>query len=868
MRRNRLVWSTVFLFPAVAALILFALGLHAQVHAQERTTASDSADPVPVPGDPAPTTNLVTLKGNRHPLATVANDRGEVSADLAMNRMLLILRPSDEPGLRRLIAEQQDRSAPGFHRWLSPEEFAARFGAAQDDRETVTRWLQGRGFHVNRVSRGGLAIEFSGTAGQIKEAFHTAIHSYLVAGARHYANAADPQIPASLAHVVAGVSTLHNFEKPSPIRVLGTATRVANSSLWQPQFTFQGPASTFHYVAPGDFSKIYNTAPLYKSGTDGTGESIAIVGRSNILLSDMQIFRLAFGLPANDPQIIVDGPDPGDFIGSSDETEADLDVEWSGAIAPKATIKYVVSASTNATDGVDLSAEYIVDNDLAPVMTTSFGQCESLLGQAENTFYNNLWAQAAAEGITAIVSTGDSGAAGCDSPYYGPAAGGAAVSGLASTPFNVAVGGTEFNENGADSSYWSATNGTDQSSVLGYIPEEVWNESCSDATQCLSITLFASAGGASSLYAKPAWQVAPGVPSDGKRDVPDVSLAAAAQHDGYLLCQAGTCLTGSKGELVAAEVVGGTSAAAPTFAAIMALVVQSTQSRQGQADFVLYPLAAAQNAGSCNASASPQSGCIFNDITQGNNSVPGQAGASAATGYDLATGLGSVNAANLVAKWATIGTRSTTTTLALSPATIMHGQAVTAAVNVSSSSGTPTGEVALLTGGMGDLLLGSLTSGSLDASTGLLPGGSYMVSASYAGDGTFAPSTSSGVALTVSPEPSTLTLLFSASTLTYSQELDLRATVAAALRARERHRNGYVYGFIQREHRNAGEVRIEQPRRTGVAGDNARHRNAPDIRDLFRGPELSAKLGRPGDGECDQGSDGHVSACSIRRVPK
>ena len=800
VRDSRFVVSTVLLFPAIAALILSPADLRAQqwhasgvspaaiAAASEDPALRQSANPangeftdeVSASGNSRRVADLVTLSGNRHPLATAENDRGEVRADLPMDRMLLVLRPSDATGLRTLITDQQDRSSPSFHAWLSPEEFAQRFGAAKADLQTVRSWLEARGFRVNRIARGGLAIEFSGTAGLVKEAFHTPMHAYLVEGVRHYANAAEPQIPAALAHLVAGVSTLHNFEKPSPIRVLGTATRVAGTSKWQPQFTYPGPAGTFHYVAPGDFSRIYNTAPLYKSGTNGAGESIAIVGRNNILLSDIQIFRLAFGLPANDPQIIVDGPDPGDFTGSQDETEADLDVEWSGAVAPNATIKFVVSASTNTTDGVDLSAEYIVDNDLAPVMSTSFGECESQLGAAENAFYNNLWAQAAAEGMTAIVSTGDAGQAGCDNPYAGSATKGAAVSGLASTPFNVAVGGTQFNENGADSSYWSATNGPDQSSVLGYIPEQVWNESCSDATQCLSITLFSSGGGASSLYAKPSWQAAPGVPNDGQRDVPDVSLAAAAQHDGYLLCQDGSCLTGSHGELVNAEVVGGTSAAAPAFAGIMALVVQSTQSRQGQADFVLYPLAAAQNAGNCNASEPPQSSCIFNDITQGNNTVPGQAGASAAPGYDLATGLGSVNAANLVAKWATIGLRSTMTTLTVSPATITHGQAVTAAVNVSTSggAGTPTGEVALLTGGTGNLLLGSLSSGSLSSSITSLAGGSYTVTASYAGDGTFAPSTSSGVAVTVNPEPSTLTFAPSATAITYSQELDLQASVA------------------------------------------------------------------------------------------
>jgi Pro-kumamolisin, activation domain/Bacterial Ig-like domain (group 3) len=725
----------------------------------------------------------VTLKGNRHPLATPENDRGAVSPDLPMERMLLVLQrdPATESSLQQLLAAQQDKSSPGFHAWLSPEQFAAQFSPAQSDVKTLADWLASHGFRINRVARGGMAIEFSGTAGHVQEAFHTAIHSYVVDGAMHYANASDPQIPAVFAPMVAGVSTLHNFQKSSAIRVLGTAARIANTSAWQPNFTFQSALGVYHYLAPGDFAKIYNTASLYKSGIDGTGQSIAIVGRSNLFLSDIQIFRIAFGLPANDPQIILDGPDPGDLFGS-EEGEADLDVEWSGAIAPKATIKFVVSASTNTTDGADLSAEYIVDNNLAPVLSTSFGQCEAQLGQAENTFYNNLWEQAAAEGITVVVASGDSGAAGCDNPDFVPATQGAAVSGLASTPFNIAVGGTEFNENGAASTYWSPTNAADQSSVLSYIPEAVWNESCSDISQCASVTLLASGGGASSLYQKPSWQAGPGVPSNGKRDLPDVSLAAAAQHDGFLLCQDGTCLTDGQGRLYNAEVVGGTSTAAPTFAAIMALVNQNTKSRQGQANFVLYPLAAAENAANCNASAPPQATCIFNDITQGNNTVPGQPGASAAPGYDLATGLGSVNAANLVTNWNNIAFRGSSTTLTLSPATITHGQAVSASVTVAptTGSGTPTGGVALLTGGPQSLSLGSLTGGTLSSSLSALPGGSYTATAVYGGDGTFGSSVSAGVPLTVNPEPSTLAFSASASSITYSALLNLQASVAGA----------------------------------------------------------------------------------------
>jgi hypothetical protein len=761
----------------------FPSGLHAQ-----------SARGVPSQIGAVDESKLVRLTGNRHPLASPANDRGGVSPNLSMQRMLLVLKrdAAVEADLQQLLASQQDQTSSSFHTWLTPTQFGERYGVAAADLQKVSAWLESHGFQVQRVSAGGMVIEFSGTAGQIEETFHTPIHSYVVNGEQHYANAADPEIPAALANVVAGIATLHNFRKAPAVHRIGAAHRVANSSLWQPNFTFGGAAGVEHFLAPGDFATIYNTAALYKNGIDGTGQSIAIVARNNINLSDVQIFRIAFGLPTNDPQIILDGPDPGN-VGGSEETEADLDVEWSGAIAPNATIKFVVSASTNSTDGVDLSSLYIVDNNLAPVLSASFGECENALGQAENTFFNNLWEQAAAQGMTVAISSGDNGPAGCDSAQQTtPATGGLAVNGLASTPFDIAVGGTEFNENGNPSAFWSSTNSSNETSALGYIPENVWNESCSDPNQCGTFSLFASSGGASTLYAKPSWQAGSGVPNDGKRDLPDVSLDAAAQHDGYLLCQDGICATNSSGQLVNAELVGGTSASTPTFAAIVSLIVQKTNSRQGQANFVLYPLAAGQTAANCNASGPPQIQCIFNDVTQGNNSVPGQTGAAAGTGYDLATGWGSVNAANLAGAWANKTFTGTSTNLQLSPTSVTHGQPITATASVSATggSGTPSGDVALLAAGTQAVNVGALSGGTASASITALPGGSYSVSAAYAGDGTFASSISAGVPVIIAPEASSTTFgAFLAAqggnpsntvSTTYGNFLDLQVNVIGA----------------------------------------------------------------------------------------
>jgi Pro-kumamolisin, activation domain/Bacterial Ig-like domain (group 3) len=778
MKRTRTVFVAALFFLAISA-------------STPEILQAQSAQPEPSRIGAIDGSALVTLKGNRHPLANSADDRGEVSPDLPMERMLLVLSrdPATESDLRQLLAAQQDKSSGNFHAWLSPQQFGERYGASSADLQKLTSWLGSHGFQVNRIDHAGMTIDFSGNAGQVKEAFHTPIHSYVVNGEKHFANADDPQIPAALAPVVAGIATLHNFRKRPQVHLLGTGHRVGNSSAWQPDFTFNGAAGVEYFLAPGDFATIYNTVGLYQNGINGTGQSIAIVARNNINLSDVQIFRIAFGLPANDPQIILDGPDPGN-IGGTEETEADLDVEWSGAIAPNATIKFVVSASTNTTDGVDLSSLYIVDNNLAPVMSASFGECEQSLGQTESTFINNLWEQAAAQGITVIISSGDSGAAGCDdAEQTTPATGGLAVNGLASTPFNVALGGTEFNENGNYSTYWSATNGPNQASALGYIPENVWNESCSDPNVCGTFSLFASGGGVSTLYSKPSWQAGTGVPNDGKRDLPDVSLDAAAQHDGYLLCQDGICATNASGQLINAELVGGTSAAAPTFAAIMSLIVEKTNSRQGQANFVLYPLAGGENFANCNSSGPPQAQCVFNDVTQGNNSVPGQTGYNAGTGYDLATGWGSVNAANLASKWQNQTFTGTDTKLQLSPTSVTHGQSINATVSVApnASSGTPTGDIALLGAGTQGVNLGDLNNGSISGAVTALPGGSYSVTASYGGDGTFGGSTSNAVSVTIAPEPSSTSFTASlggspASSVntTYGNFLDLQVNVVGA----------------------------------------------------------------------------------------
>ncbi len=724
---------------------------------------------------------LVTLRGNTHPLAQPQFDQGAAPPDLPMQRMLLVLKRSNaqESSLKKLLEDQQDPSSSSYHQWLTPDAFGAQFGPSDQDIQAVVSWLNLHGFQVARTSRGRAAIEFSGTAAQVRDAFQTEIHKYVVAGEEHWANSGDPQVPAALAPVVAGIATLHSFRKKPQVQLLEKRIDVSLSSAPRPQFTSQGGQ---HALGPWDYYAIYNITSVIEgppgiSGPPaGTGTVIAVVGRSNINLQDVERFNAVFNPGMNTPTIFVDGSDPGD-LGGQEESEAVLDTTWSQAVAPGAQVWLVVSASTNSTDGVDLSELYIIDNVTATVMTESFGICEADVTASEATNISQLAEQAAAEGMTYVVSTGDTGAAGCDTQTETQASGPLSVNALASTPYAVAVGGTEFNENGDPGRYWKSNNTEfTLESALSHIPEDVWNQSCSVA-QCGQQTanILAGGGGASTVFAKPSWQSGvAGIPNDGMRDIPDVSLTASS-HDPYLLCLRGSCQPDAEGNF---SFVGayGTSAAAPSFAGMIALlnsqeVPLNSHPRLGQINRILYRLATNQKPSDCNgssASGSEATTCVFNDITVGNNSVPGGTPSgeyASGPGYDLATGLGSVNVVNLINSWKDITFSPTTTTLSISPTTFTHGATVNIKINVTSSDGTPTGDVALIQTGVGanagpvpgnSYTLDS--NGSISATSNVMPGGFYAVGAQYAGDSKFSLSDSPNIGLTVNPEPSSTTI--------------------------------------------------------------------------------------------------------------
>jgi len=769
--------SSCLIFAIIPVFV--AINFPLALVAQEAGSASGvGVAPRPLITQPVEESKVTVLKGNTHRLARPEFDLGTAPATLPMQRMLLVLNRSaeQESALRKLLDDQQDKASPSYHKWLTPEQFGQQFGPTDSDMQTITSWLQSHGFQVGST-KGRTVLEFSGSASEVKEAFHATIHKYVVKGEQHWANASDPSIPTALTPAVAGVLTLHNFVKKPNYWLAKQRIHFSPGHLAEATV-----GSGINALGPGDYAVIYNINPVYalQPTINGNGITIAIVGRSDIQISDVTDFKNLFGLTANLPTVIVNGPDPGDVPG--DDLEGTLDVTWSQALAPGATVEFVNSATTNTTDGTVLSELYIVENNLGSLMSESFGLCEAQ--DASATGESLLSEQAAAQGITHVASAGDAGAEGCDDPNSETVATGPiSVNVPASTPFTVAVGGTMFNENGDSAKYWSGST-TLPVTALSYIPEDAWNESCS--TTCAAGTtanIAAGGGGVSQIFTQPSWQSGvtrlSSINPIGFRAVPDVSLTAAG-HDGYILCFQGSC-SGSQPEVF---LIGGTSASAPSFAAILALVYEkmaqvegSSGARQGQADYVLYPLALAENANlsQCNGSNTTTpaslSTCVFNDVTVGNNDVPGEAGYpsgpyNTAVGYDAATGLGSVNVANLVRAWAAATFRATTTALklngAITPINVPHGTSVNVNISVApnSGTGTPTGDASLIasTGQTVSLPLFTLSAGSFTTPTLLLPGGSYTLSAHYAGDGTFAPSDSSpGIPVTVSAENSTTT---------------------------------------------------------------------------------------------------------------
>jgi uncharacterized protein (TIGR03437 family) len=684
-----------------------------------------AADRIRVVVDPGRT---VVLRNHVPRRAQARFDQGPASGSMPVSYATLRLRPA--AGLEVFLEEQRNPASPNYHHWLTPEQFADRFGLSQNDIGQIAAWLRSEGFQVHDVARGRIWITFSGTAEQVNRAFHTQLHRYSDRGQIHFANATDPSVPAAFQDVVSSIDGLDNFGLDPLYRLTSEGSRTPT-----PEYN----SGSNHFLAPDDFATIYNVTPLYTAGIDGSGQRVAVIGQAVIDPSDVALFRSTFHLPPSDPELVLYGPTPGPSSG--DALEAQLDIQWAGAVARNATIVYVYSNSVNT------SAQYAVDQNLAPVITLSYGGCEAY----NSTAFRAVAQQAVAQGITWLTASGDWGAATCDitAPTL-QASKGPSPSFPSTIPEITSVGGTGFDD-GNTGKFWAALNDPNGASALSYIPERAWNDSA------VRNDLAAGGGGPSLLFAKPAWQTGPGVPDDNARDTPDISFAASPQHYAYAIFSGGRMIF-----------VGGTSVASPAFAGMLALlnqylVTNGSQPAPGLGNInpALYRLAQTSNG-------------IFHDITVGDillpctQSSPGCTGAGmgyiATPGYDLATGLGSADAYQLVTGWKS-GT-STSTRIMIDPDALSLSDTATITVAVSGDGGVPTGSVTIL---VNDTAIGTVSlddgSGKITINGTDVASGNGTITALYSGDAIFEnskgvatvqlrlPSSGSLVVPVVSPNP-------------------------------------------------------------------------------------------------------------------
>ncbi len=531
------------------------------------------------------------LKGGVHPLARAEFDRGSVDDSLPMEHIIMMLQrsPEQELSLTTYIDQMHNSRSPRFHQWLSAEQFGACYGIADADLAAVSTWLEGHGFKVDTIPAGRMSIIFSGTAGQVREAFHTEIHKLSVNGRQHIGNLTSPEVPAALAPVIAGFRSLHNFFPQPTVHVAGPIRRDAKTHSWQPVLgngresggngspllTFSADGFKWLAVGPQDFYTIYNESPLLKASKpiNGAGQTLAVIEPTDITKADVTTFRSQFGLPAypstpNDTEGGVNWMfgisgycgNPGS-VGGDAQAEASLDTEWVGTAAPAAIVDFVACADTSTTSGVDLAGTYVVNHLASSVsaISVSYGVCEAQLvtnstGFETNGFYRALWEQAVAEGQTPVVSAGDTGDDTCDrGDSSGIGQTGLSVNGLSSTPYNVSAGGTDFSDvyaNGGEvpTPYWNNNDTSPYKSALSYIPEMSWNNTCGSTVAAallgetpeqmcdvseIGLTLDGGGGGISTIYSLPTWQSAYGVGLSGNftsksfRNLPDLSLFAS-----------------------------------------------------------------------------------------------------------------------------------------------------------------------------------------------------------------------------------------------------------------------------------------------------------------------------------------------------
>ncbi|HEY4357769.1 MAG TPA: protease pro-enzyme activation domain-containing protein [Acidobacteriaceae bacterium] len=805
MIRNAL-YRTLRTGAALAAGIVSLTSINAQVAPAARTitTAVDNAD-------------RVALTGNVRRNVAFATDLGAANAGLPAHHVTMVLQRSAlrQAQLDQYLSDVQNAQTSEYHHWLTPAEYGARFGASTDDVRTITAWLQSQGLTIEKSSPAANMISFSGTVGQMEAAFSTSIHSLSVNGEPHIANISEPLIPRALAPAVKSVIGLDDFH-PHPNSHEGPKARFnPTTNRIEPDLTlFNSAGAPYLYVDPADAATIYDTPnaalnPKYKGTSyDGTGVTVGIVGDSNVDMAPVTNYRTAFlgetSANANLPTVIIDGTDPGI---NNDELETFLDLEVLGGVAPKAKINYYTSADSDLSAGLFNAIERAINDNAVSVLSISFGECEANAGTSTTQFLAEIFQQAAAQGITVTVSSGDSGAASCDSSAATTAARGLGVNALASSPYTTSVGGTDYDAlaTAFNTYVTSTTSGAAPyyGTALSYIPERPWNDSTSANGALASNTalvnggatdIVAAGGGKSIVFPKPAFQSAL-TPADGGRDVPDVSFLAGNGLYGavWTLCVSNSlygpdCATtnGAFTSSTRFSGAGGTSAATPAFAGMLALVVQATGSRLGNVNNVLYKL------------ASSNYSTVFHDVTAGNIAVVCTAGSSgcgsngfttgydAGTGYDLASGLGSVDAAAMLANWSSgLGASSSNTLTingAATPVSVTHGTSLNFAVGVTPSTASGSaGIITTATAAAGAPTLNGqgftipVSNGTGTGSYNGLPGGVYTVYANYSGDTNTAGSQSNAISVNIAAEASSTQLWLNAYTPNQTPITDLNA---------------------------------------------------------------------------------------------
>jgi subtilase family serine protease len=682
----------------------------------------------------------VVIPGSVAPVVATASDQGRMDAAISTPHMTLRFAPSAEARteIATLIHDQQDPGSANYHHWLATGEFESRFGLASSDLAKIAGWLRSAGFTVEQSTP--MQIRFSGTVGQVETTFHTEMHQYTLGTRKFYSNSGNIALPASLSGVVAGVGHLNSL-RPLPQHRTKAKVRFA------PNFTDK---TGDHFMVPADAETIYDVNPIYTAGYTGAGQTIVVVGQSAIDTADIDGFHTLFGGNSNLLLSLVPFTGDSAVASADDEEESDLDIEYSGSIATDAIVNFVYSGNDGSSDVFD-AVQYAIQSNLAPIISISYGACELNLGSLDPNLFEFFFDQATAQGQTLVAAAGDAGATACDAGNN-IATQGLTVQFPSDSPDVTGIGGTEFNE--GSGTYWNSTNGAGYGSAISYIPEMAWNDSSSAG-------LAATGGGASTLFPKPDWQIATGVPNDGARDIPDVALDASNDHDSYFYCgpadaEGDSCATGYVYE------AGGTSFGAPIFSGILTLINQSTASAgQGNINPFLYPLVVTTPA-------------AFHDITIGNNDSPcltgttdcppgtAEIGFSAGPGYDQTTGLGTIDALVLAKAFPNYGTGTSLAAsklaLTYSPTAPNAGNTITFTATITSTKpGTPSGTVQFYVDGAG---IGSspVTAGVAQFASSPLTAGVHVVAAAYSGDSTFA-ATAGSLSLTVAALPVTSTIL-------------------------------------------------------------------------------------------------------------